>query len=101
MTKKIHIRVHGCVAHQGGLDVFVGTTVGQAVKLAGGFGGQGMQPAGPIQVRSRRGRDGKYYLRRRLNYRRHPEHLCVELRADDLVVIQFDVDTWTGKVKSA
>jgi len=88
------IRVHGCVGKPGKVVLRRGTTVRSAVAAAGGFGGQGMKPTGVISIRSRRKSDGLYYKRRSLNYSWHPEHLDVSLRSDDIVIVQFDVDTW-------
>ena len=93
MKEKMYIRVLGCVACPGPLSVDVHATVGHAVKQAGGFGGQGMHPTGVIAVRSPRKKDGLYYQRRALNYLRCPDHVEVTLRPDDLVIVQFDVDS--------
>jgi protein involved in polysaccharide export with SLBB domain len=88
----MNIIVNGCVTNQGSYDVPIGATVGDAMHIAGGFGGQGMQPTGVIAVRSRRKTDGKYYCRRRLDYKHHPEHLKIVLQSDDLLIVQFEVN---------
>ena len=91
MNGEMKVRVHGCVRRQGSVKTQQGATVGDAVQLSGGFGGQGMTPTGAITIRSRRKQDGRYYCRRRLNYLRHSAELKVKLRADDIIVVQFDV----------
>ncbi len=50
-----------------------------------------MKPTGIITIRSSRVSDGKYYVRRRLNFVRNREHLDVTLRPRDVLVVQFDV----------
>lgn len=85
------VQVLGCVRTPGKYRLRLGATVRQAVRAAGGLGGLGMVPSGVITIRSRRKSDGLLWLRRRLSYLRHREHLDVVLRPDDLVVVQFDV----------
>jgi hypothetical protein len=93
MHEFMNIKINGCVAKQGSFDIPLNATVGDAVHVAGGFSGQGMQPTGVISIRSRRQRDGKYYCRRRLNYKRNPEHLKIKLFPYDLIVVQFKIDS--------
>lgn len=90
----IQVRVHGCVRVQGRYALREPATVRAAVKAAGGFGGQGMQPTGIISIRSPKKSDVRYYQRRTLNYKRHPAHLDVLLKAQDAIIVQFDIETW-------
>src|SRR4051794_7651952 len=48
-------------------------------------------PSGVITIRSKRKVDGHPYVRRRLNYLRHPSDLTVSLNDLDHVIVQFKI----------
>lgn len=77
----IDIHVSGCVRKHPKLPhkLLLGSTVRDAIKKAGGFRKEPYPPSGIISIRSKRLRDGKYYCRRRFNYKRWPKLLSLTL----------------------
>ena len=93
MHNNIRVRIHGCVRKPGSYILPTGATAHNAIFKAGGFGGQGYDPSGIVSIRSQRGKDGLYYQRCKINYRRNPELLNLPLCDNDLVVVQFNIDS--------
>jgi hypothetical protein len=67
------------------------TSLGLAIKKAGGFAIDPYPPSDNISIRSKRIRDGEYYQRRRINYRNNISDLGILLRDGDLITVQYDV----------
>ena len=65
-----------------------------AVEAAGGFGGHGMLPLGPITIRNRKHPGAYVEVRCRLDYRQNAEDLDTVLVDNDFIVVAFDADTW-------
>jgi major membrane immunogen (membrane-anchored lipoprotein) len=96
----IDIHISGCVRkHQKPPHkLLLGSTVRDAIKKAGGFRKEPYPPSGIISIRSKRLRDGKYYCRRKLNYKRWPKLLSLMLKDGDMVVVQYDVSSGANRV---
>ena len=92
------MRVHvvGCVKSGGEVELPADATVKDALEAAGGPGTARVEPTGVVAIRSPRTADGVYYKRRALDYRSHPEHLQVPLRDQDVLVVQFDLQSAAG-----
>ena len=88
---RLSVRVLGCVKKMGNVLLTRHATVGAAIRLAGGFRfDDDFIPTGVVAVRSRRKSDGKYYCRRRLNYKRSPQQArSFLLRDSDQIVVQY------------
>jgi hypothetical protein len=91
----ISIHVSGCVRkHQKQPHQLpLGSTVRDAIKKASGFRKEPYPPSGIISIRSKRLRDGMYYCRRRLNFKRWPKLLSLVLKEGDMVVVQYNVSS--------
>ncbi|MBX3330037.1 MAG: hypothetical protein KF722_06530 [Nitrospira sp.] len=91
MKSQIQIRVLGCIQRSGFYKIPRTTSLGLAIKKAGGFAKDPYPPSGNISIRSKRIRDGEYYQRQRINYKNNLNALGILLRDGDLITIQYDV----------
>lgn len=99
----LNVRVTGCVKKMGDVRLRRDATVGAAIRAAGGFRRDNdFIPSGVVSVRSKRKRDGKYYCRRRLNYKHAPRQArSLRLREGDVIVVQYGftekwISCWTA-----
>jgi hypothetical protein len=65
-----------------------GATVFKAIAAAGGVDKKPYPPSGIITIRSPRKSDGRYYQRRRFNFR-HIGMKSIGVRDGDLIVVQY------------
>lgn len=83
------IKVRGCVQNNDAThEMAPGSTIGQAIELAGGFGRNDMRPTGVISIR-RKTNNGVEGLS--FNYKTNPKDLDFELKDRDTIRVQFDV----------
>ena len=88
-----NVSVLGCVNKMGNIILERYLTVGAAIRAAGGFRfdfDNDFAPTGVVTVRTKRKHDGKYYCRRRLNYKNAPQQARSFLLGDgDQIVVQY------------
>lgn len=96
MTPRITVRVGGCVQRQGNHVLLASATAWDAIQKAGGFASKPYGPAGMVRIRRRRIRDGRYYQRRKCDFRKLDAR-SVRLRDGDLIIVQWDVSGQSGK----
>ena len=86
----IHVRVQGCVNKMGTFRLKT-ATIGAAIRAAKGFRRDSdFVPTGVIRVRSKRKGDGRYYCRRRLDYKHaRSRTMATRLRNGDTLVVQY------------
>ncbi len=84
----LQVKVVGCVKNAGDYSLPGGATVKDAVQAAGGFGGQGNQPTGIVNIR-RKTADGVVGIE--LNYKSVPTDIETALHDRDTVVVQHDI----------
>lgn len=91
----IKIKIDGCVAEPGDINLPQNATLKDAIALAGGIGNNPMNPdlgyTGVVSIR-RKDSSGKYYGAETFNIILEPENLGYFLNNEGFIVIQYDVE---------